>query len=51
MKVTNCTAKKITLLNGKDLKPKDTVVISSKADPELLEQINNLANAGKLMIS
>jgi hypothetical protein len=51
MKVTNCTAKKITLLNGKEIKPRDTVVVSSKADPDLLEQINGLANMNKVIIS
>lgn len=51
MKVTNCTKKRITLINGKEIKPKDTVVISSKADPELLEQVNALANTGKVIIN
>lgn len=51
MKITNCTAKKITLLNGKEIKPRETVVVSSKADPDLLEQIEGLANMNKVIIS
>lgn len=50
MKITNASSKVVTLANGKQIKPKATIVIDIKKGSDLYEQVSNLAKKGILDI-
>lgn len=50
MKITNASSKVVTLANGKQIKPKTTIILNVEKSSDLFEQINNLAKKGILDI-
>lgn len=51
MKITNASSKTISLLNGKAIRPKQTVTVDLKEGTDLYTQVISLKKAGILEVN